>query len=283
MAERVAAEDSIRFIAAVEVLGLCERRGEENVQILDGRTAEEYAAGHVAGAAWAPGGQAVQATDDYVAVRAGRIVLVCDGGARSTLTASWLARLGLPNVAVLAGGLAAWREAGGPVESGHSSPPPAGYEAARQRVATVAPGPLGDALVLSVDPSDVYARGHVPGATWLCRSRLEWRVAAVAPDRARPIVLTCADGQHSTLAAATLTDLGYTAVRVLAGGTVAWRAAGLALETGATRLGDEPDDVVPKPYDRGPAAMRAYLEWEEALDGDGRSPHALFPREAGPA
>lgn len=278
-ARRVAVRDGVRSVTAEELGRLRERRREENLLILDVRTAEEYAAGHLPGAVWAPGGQAVQATDDYVAVRAGRVVLVCDGSARSTLTASWLMRLGLPEVLVLAGGLPAWRAAGGEVESGHPSPEPFGLEAARARVAHVQPRPPGDALVISVDPSDVYARGHVPGAVWLNRSRLEDTVAAVAPDRARPVVVTCADGRQSTLAAATLADLGYAAVRVLAGGTAAWREAGLPLETGATRLGDEPDDVVPKPYERGPAAMRAYLAWEEALDGEGRSLHSLFPPE----
>jgi rhodanese-related sulfurtransferase len=132
-----------------------------------------------------------------------------------------------------------------------------------------------------VDPSDAYARGHVPGAGWLCRSRLEWTAPRAVPDRARAVVVTCDDGLMSTLAAATLAGLGYRDVRVLAGGARAWAAAGLPLERGATRLLDEPDDVVLKPYDRGRAAMEAYLAWEEALDGAGRSPHALFPAEAG--
>jgi hypothetical protein len=49
------------------------------------------------------------------------------------------------------------------------------------------------------------------------------------------------------------------------------------VETGPTRLADETDDVVLKPYERGRAAMEAYLRWEEALDYEGRSPHALLP------
>ena len=67
------------------------------------------------------------------------------------------------------------------------------------------------------------------------------------------------------------------ATRVLAGGTCAWEAAGRALERGATRLADEADDVVPKPYERGRAAMEAYLAWEEALDYEGVSPVRLIP------
>ena len=95
------------------------------------------------------------------------------------------------------------------------------------------------------------------------------------PSRTASIVTTCIDGWQSSLAAATLRGLGYTDARVLAGGTRAWQQAGLPVETGVTKLLDEADDVVLKPYDKGRAAMEAYLRWEEQLDEDGTSPHAL--------
>jgi hypothetical protein len=60
-------------------------------------------------------------------------------------------------------------------------------------------------------------------------------------------------------------DLGATA---LEGGTDAWRAAGLPVETGETRMLEPPEDVYYKPYDgksQIEAAMRDYLEWEVAL------------------
>jgi rhodanese-related sulfurtransferase len=181
--------------------------------------------------------------------------------------------MGLPGVSVLAGGLPAWQAAGGAVETGHPDPEPCGYAAARAAVGTLAPVELSAAvsaaqapLVLNVDQSDVYARGHVPGAAWLCRSRLEWKAPQALPDRARALVLTCRDGRHSTLAAAALARLGYASVRVLEGGTQAWERKGLALETGKSRLLDETDDVVLKPYEKGREAMEAYLKWEVDLD-----------------
>jgi rhodanese-related sulfurtransferase len=276
VATRVAAEDGVRFVPPDALRAPQARQQSENLYVLDVRTADEYAAGHVAGAVWAPGGQAVQATDEYVAVRAASIVLVCDGFVRSVMTAAWLRRMGFPSVAALAGGLPAWTAAGGAVETGQPAATPAGYEQARQRIAAVPPGDLGEALVLDVGQSDAYARGHVPGAAWLCRSRLELTIGAVAPDQRRPIVVTCGDGLASTLAAATLAGLGYSAVRVLEGGTRAWELAGRPLERGGTRLLDEADDLVPKPYDRGREAMERYLRWEEALDQEGRSPHGLL-------
>jgi rhodanese-related sulfurtransferase len=277
VAQRIVKSDGLRGVTADELKDMQARRADENLYVFDVRTTEEYAAGHLAGAVWAPGGQAVQAIDDYLAVRGAQIVFVCDDGSRAALTAAWYGRLGFREVAYLEGGLPTWQAAGGALEAGHPVPATWGLEAAWAGVATVAPGALGDALVLSVDPSDVYLRAHVPGAAWLCRSRLETRIGAVAPDRARALVLTCADGAQSTLAAATLGRLGYSSVRVLAGGVRAWQAAGQPVEVGPTRLLDEADDVVLKPYERGRAAMEAYLRWEEALDLEGRSPHALLP------
>jgi rhodanese-related sulfurtransferase len=269
----IAKEDGIASIAPADLTALWTRRAEENMALLDVRTREEYEEDHVAGATWAPGGQAVQATDEYIAVRAARVVLVCDGSGRSIMTASWLKRMGLRAVSVLAGGLPAWKAASGAVETGYPDPEPWGYAAARAAVGTLTSAELSAALgategplVLSVDQSDVYARGHVPGAAWLCRSRLEWKAPQALPDRARALVLTCRDGRHSVLAAAPLARLGYASVRVLEGGTQAWERKGLALETGKSRLLDETDDVVLKPYEKGREAMEAYLKWEVDLD-----------------
>ena len=61
-----------------------------------------------------------------------------------------------------------------------------------------------------------------------------------------------------------------TIVRVLEGGTEAWAAASLALESGDTRLLSKTDDVWYKPYDTNDKdavrrRMEAYLTWEVGL------------------
>jgi len=289
VATRLAAEDGTPLVSPDAVADRWSHRDRENVSMLDVRTREEYEAGHVPGSIWAPGGQAVQATDEYVAVRGGWLVLICDGFGRSIMTAGWLKRMGFLHVAVLEGGVPAWERSGRPLETGQPAPVPFGYEAAQRVVERVAPGPLGPSgllghdVVVSVDPSDVYQRGHLPGAVWIGRGRLELAFAQAAPDPARPVLLTCADGVQSTLAAATLRRMGYATARVLDGGVAAWRAAGLPVETGPGSMLEEADDVVQKPYERGRAAMEAYLRWEEALDAHGVSPHALLPeRPAAP-
>jgi rhodanese-related sulfurtransferase len=283
IATRVAAEDGTPLVSADAVAERWSRRDRENVTMLDVRTREEYDAGHVPGSTWVPGGQAVQATDDNLAVRAGWLVLICDGFGRSIMTAGWLKRMGFPHVAVLDGGVPAWQRSGRPLETGEPPATPFGFEAARRVVERVPPGPVGDAVVLSVDPSDVYQRGRVPGARWVGRGRLELLIGRAVPDTGAAVLVTCADGVQSTLAAATLRRSGYAAARVLDGGLAAWKAAGLPLETGPGAMLDEADDVVQKPYERGRAAMEAYLRWEEALDQHGVSPHELLPpRPASP-
>src|SRR5467141_4038625 len=275
-AKRVAVEDGVRFLGVDDVRRLWDGRRERNVYLVDVRTADEYEADHVAGSIWAPGGQAVQATDDYFAVRGASFVFICDELVRSVMTAAWFTRMGVPDVAVLTGGVSAWRDAGGLIEGGQPAPAPFGWDAARVATRYRKPGELGSALVVDVGMSDEYAGGHVPGAGWICRSRLESKLPSAAPDRVRPVVLTCGDGVVFTVAAATVRGLAYKDVSVLDGGTRAWADTGHPLEQGATRLWDEPDDVVLKPYQRGREAMEAYLKWEETLDPDGTSPHRLL-------
>ncbi len=67
---------------------------ERTLHLLDVRTPEEYERGHPAGFASAPGGQLVQAIDEWVAVRGARLVLFDDDGIRARMTASWLVQMG---------------------------------------------------------------------------------------------------------------------------------------------------------------------------------------------
>ena len=75
--------------------------GERTLYLLDVRDPGEYEAGHIAGAVSAPGGQLVQATDQYVGTLGARIVLVDDAEVRAVMTASWLRQMGWSDVAVL--------------------------------------------------------------------------------------------------------------------------------------------------------------------------------------
>ena len=87
-----------------------------------------------------------------------------------------------------------------------------------------------DLVVLDIREKDAFDAGHVEGARHLARGQLELRVNTELPDPTVRIVTVCEFGKISTLAAATLRDLGYTRAVALDGGMSAWREAGLALE-----------------------------------------------------
>jgi glyoxylase-like metal-dependent hydrolase (beta-lactamase superfamily II)/rhodanese-related sulfurtransferase len=91
---------------------------------------------------------------------------------------------------------------------------------------------LGDLVVLDVRERDAYEAGHVPGARLLPRGQLELRVDQELPDPTQRILTCCDFGRISTLAAATLRDLGYTRAVALDGGMKAWREAGYPLQAG---------------------------------------------------
>ena len=67
---------------------------DRTAYFVDVRTPEEFAAGHLPGATGAPGGQLVQATDEYLATRGARVVLADGDGIGATMTTSWLIQMG---------------------------------------------------------------------------------------------------------------------------------------------------------------------------------------------
>ena len=91
---------------------------------------------------------------------------------------------------------------------------------------------LADLIVLDVRERDAYEQGHVPGARLLPRGQLELRVNDDLPDPTRRIVACCEFGRISTLATATLREMGYQRAVALDGGMKAWRDAGYPLQAG---------------------------------------------------
>ena len=267
-ARKVAGAEGVRYVSVAEAQAILQRAGTETVYAFDVRTDAEYAAGHIPGFSWVPGGQAVQATDNFVAITSGTLLFACDGIVRSSMTASWFRQMNHPNVYVVEGGTEAWKASGLELETGASDDRAYGFDAARRRVEMLQPerarefigheGPV----ILFVGTSDEFSRAHITGSKWVSRSWLEPRISDVAATN-KPVVVTCADGVNSVLAAATLLDFGYKGTRVLAGGVDAWRNAGFAVATGLEGVADAPNDVLP--VRRSYAEMLNYLRWEEQL------------------
>lgn len=85
-------------------------------------------------------------------------------------------------------------------------------------------------VVLDVREQDAFAAGHIPGARHLPRGQLELRINGELPDPTLRIVAVCEFGKISTLAAATLRELGYLHAVALDGGMKAWKERQFALE-----------------------------------------------------
>jgi rhodanese-related sulfurtransferase len=226
--------------------------------VLDVRDPAEFTAGHRPGSLSAPGGQLVQATDGWIGVRNARIALVDDDGVRARMAAAWLRQMGHRNVFVVEGGLQDATEPGGA---------PVGVPELRNQVATITTGALAaaaDAAVVDLARSVEFRDGHIPGALWGVRSRLDALGEKLAA--AGMVVLTSPDGALARLAVAEAAALTRAPVRVLEGGTAAWVRAAQPLRRDRTEPPDEACiDFYLRPYDRNSgieAAMRAYLSWE---------------------
>ena len=197
-AARVAERVGVKTIDVKTLAAWRREADRRTLFLLDVRNPEEYAAGHVPGSRSAPGGQLVQATDEYVGVRNARLVLIDDTGVRATMTASWLIQMGWPEVVVLEGALA-----GGALEAGQDPPMPAAL--ATVEVTEIDPAVLNEAglngtVVVDFADSLTYRAGHVPGAWFMVRARIP-EDATKLPVAER-YVATSEDGRLARLAAA---------------------------------------------------------------------------------
>jgi molybdopterin/thiamine biosynthesis adenylyltransferase/rhodanese-related sulfurtransferase len=81
-------------------------------------------------------------------------------------------------------------------------------------------------LFVDVREPDEWEEGHIPGAIYTGRGRLEQRIEGLVPDKARELVVYCSAGSRSAFAAKALGDLGYENVVNLAGGFNDWKRNG---------------------------------------------------------
>jgi len=250
-------------IARIDAATLARWRADETrtLHLFDVRDPREYAAGHVAGALSAPGGQLVQATDQYVGTLGARIVLIDPAEVRAVMTASWLIQMGWRDVAVLA---QEGRETAPPATPILGEEPPAELRIDCAGLAALLA--RNEATIVDLSLSRDYVKAHIPGAWFAIRSRLAQALAKIP--LAGTLVLTSEDGVLAGRAVGEARALTDRAVRALDGGNATWRAAGHVLTAEEPRMADEAVDVWLKPYERAreqTAAMREYLSWEVDL------------------
>ena len=225
--------------------------------LLDVRDPEEYALGHPTGFSNAPGGQLVQATDEWVGVRGARIVLYDTDGVRARMTASWLLQLGW-EVYVF--------EERFPVPDALPLPKVSSWHPSKESSLTINElQNLAGATVIDLARSLSYQKGHIPGAWFASGPELARDLRVLDGDG--PIVLTSPDGD---IAAMNLDEARKSISRevlYLTGGTMAWENAGHPLETESRWL-SQPIDVYRRPYEGTSNArkdMQGYLDWEYGL------------------
>jgi sulfur-carrier protein adenylyltransferase/sulfurtransferase len=89
-----------------------------------------------------------------------------------------------------------------------------------------------ETVIVDVRESEEWDAGHLPGARHVPRGHLESRIEGAAPDRSQRVVLYCASGNRSALAAHTLREmLGYENVASMKGGITLWKDRGYDVET----------------------------------------------------
>ena len=269
---QIAKDFGIREVDALTLSGW-QAANQQSVFLCDVRTPAEFAADSLAGAQSAPGGQLVQATDQYVGVRHARIVLFDNDGIRAPLVASWLQQSG-HQVWVLRGGL----QCGLPLRK-------AGKVKA---LTTVLPLTSVDELaaglaerrlrVLDVRNSMAYRRAHIPDTVWGIRPHLPDLAAfadgcdvVLAGDDDGVVALVAQEWRAGNPDAAAIT------LSQLIGGFDAWTAA--QLPTASTPALPADADCIDFLYfvhdrlDGDNDAARQYLQWEAGL------PAQLDPQE----
>ena len=89
-------------------------------------------------------------------------------------------------------------------------------------------------LIVDVREPAEWAEGHLPGAVLVPRGMLEAKADLDYPnreaklsDRKQAVIVHCASGARSAMAADVLQQMGFTDVKSMAGGIAAWKEAGL--------------------------------------------------------
>ncbi len=229
--------------------------------LLDVRTPEEWARDPLRGVQNAPGGQLVQATDQWLAVRGARVLLVDHDGIRAPLVARWLRRMGWDTHTIRSATGAAL--AASSVLHDHL--------AALPLPKLISPDELEASVrdrtcaVLDLRPSMDFRRAHLPHAIWSIRPR----VAADVPKESRRIVLVSDDLRIVRMAAQELIGRTDTELYSLDGGFQRWvEESRPFVASPAVPADEEAIDFLFFVHDRHEGnldAARKYLEWEQGL------------------
>ena len=227
--------------------------------LCDVRSPEEFAGGTIPGAQHTPGGQLVQATDQFVGIRGARLVVFDDENVRAPAMASWLAMMGW-EVAVLTNAFTHQWETS--ATSQHTK-----QQIHINAVTTISAEQLKNlntatTRCIDVRASTKYRDAHLNGFVWSIRPNLK-QLPAI---KGAPVVVVADDLVIAQLAAQELSEAGAARVQINIDSVQQWRAAGLDITASPTCPTDQ-DSIdylffVHDRHDGNRAAAMRYLEWE---------------------
>ncbi len=231
--------------------------------VLDVRSGEEFRTGTLAGAVHAPGGQLIQATDQYVGVRRSRLILLDHERVRAPVVASWLYQLGF-EVAVLEQGIATRLRL-----PQQASQPPAANLAQADVQAANRLLKQGQAVLVDVRSSEAYLKEHALTSQWLSRPRTaRWlKSQPTLPDQ---VFLVADSAEAAALVAEDLQENGVQHVQWIAGLAALQQAGWPTVTDPASLSANDRIDYLFFVHDRhagNAEAARQYLAWETALVG----------------
>ena len=253
---------------------------DRTTYLFDVRTTAEFTDGHYQPAIHAPGGQLVQATDNWMTVRGARTVLIDDTGLRASATAMWLQQMGhdvyvctLDENKVEAD---AWT-GGAPVSGadqgkGGAYIPDSLPEVSADELVRL----VGDGIqIIDLRSSMDFRACHLEGAQWSIRPKISQSKIDLDGD----ILLISETKSIAELAAIDLLSQGARKIVTSQTGPSQWKQAGLTMTSSENNPSDEEAiDYLFFVHDRHKgnlAAAQAYLDWEtglvEQLDAQERS------------
>ena len=224
--------------------------------LCDVRTPEEFAQGSLPGAQNTPGGQLVQATDQFVAVKGARLVVFDSEGVRAPAMASWLAMLGW-EVAVLENTLS---DASSIQPVSRSLP---GITVENITTAEVKKAADAKVCLLDLRPSMKYREAHIDQAHWAIRPNIEKLFNDGVPEK---VILFADDMVVARLFAMDLQRAGVQRVQLNMDDPSQWKTEGLNVvatpETPPNYACIDYLFFVHDRHDGNKAAARQYLAWE---------------------
>ncbi|QVM89023.1 rhodanese-related sulfurtransferase [Pseudomonas entomophila] len=217
----------------------------QELALLDVREEDPFAQAHPLFAANVPLSRLELEIFARVPRRDTPITVYDDGEGLAPIAAQRLLALGYTDVALLEGGLAGWREAGGELFKDVNVPSKAFGELveAERHTPSLAAEEVkalldanADVVVLDARRFDEYQTMSIPGGISVPGAELVLRVAELAPEPATRVIVNCAGRTRSIIGTQSLVNAGIpNPVSALRNGTIGWTLAGQTLEQGQAR------------------------------------------------